>query len=251
MKNVVQPRVIPVIDLLGGIVVRGVAGRRSEYRPLESQVTRSIEPAIVARDLVHATRATALYVADLDAIQKGQRSLSIYEQMGASGARLWLDVGIASRADALQFCAELAQSGIPADLVIGLESIESAASLVELGAMARDELSGSAIFSVDMRAGQLISVVAELASRTPLELASLAVRSGFTRILLLDLAAVGVASGIPTLALARQLRDAWGSAIEIIVGGGVRSSDDLLAASQAGADAVLVASAIHSRAIRF
>ena len=34
--------VIPVIDLLGGQVVRGVAGRRDEYRPIVSQIAEAV-----------------------------------------------------------------------------------------------------------------------------------------------------------------------------------------------------------------
>ena len=33
-------KILPVIDLKGGVVVRGVAGRRDEYRPIVSQAVR-------------------------------------------------------------------------------------------------------------------------------------------------------------------------------------------------------------------
>ena len=41
-KSVMQ--VLPVIDLLQGVVVRGVAGRRETYRPIESQICASPAP---------------------------------------------------------------------------------------------------------------------------------------------------------------------------------------------------------------
>src|SRR3954451_24567824 len=46
-------QIIPVLDIQGGIVVRAIGGRRSEYRPLVSRLTDSTEPLAVA----HAMRA--------------------------------------------------------------------------------------------------------------------------------------------------------------------------------------------------
>ena len=43
--------VIPVIDLKDGVVVRGVAGRRDEYRPIESRFASDPRPATVAQGL--------------------------------------------------------------------------------------------------------------------------------------------------------------------------------------------------------
>src|SRR5579872_5647704 len=42
-------RIVPVLDLLGGVVVRGVGGRRREYRPVVSRLTPSCDPLDVAR----------------------------------------------------------------------------------------------------------------------------------------------------------------------------------------------------------
>ena len=41
-------QIIPVLDLLGGQVVRGVGGRREAYRPVRSVLTTSSEPRQVA-----------------------------------------------------------------------------------------------------------------------------------------------------------------------------------------------------------
>ena len=70
-------RVIPVIDLMGGQVVRGVAGRRSEYRPVESRIAGDARPATVARAFVDEFGFEAAYVADLDAIVHGRYSSGI------------------------------------------------------------------------------------------------------------------------------------------------------------------------------
>src|SRR5258708_15280562 len=63
-------RIIPVLDVMNGLAVRAVGGRRSEYRPLVSRLCASAEPLKVAhafRRLGHAE----LYLADLDAIGGG------------------------------------------------------------------------------------------------------------------------------------------------------------------------------------
>ena len=72
----------------------------------------------------------------------------------------------------------------------------------------------------------------------------LAVATGFRRVIVLDVAAVGVSRGIPTLDLCWEIRERF-PALEIVTGGGVRSRGDLEAADRAGADEVLIASAAH------
>ena len=61
-------RVIPVIDLMGGHVVRGVAGERSRYRPVVSLLAQDAAPRSVAQAFAQRLGAREVYVADLDAI---------------------------------------------------------------------------------------------------------------------------------------------------------------------------------------
>src|SRR5262249_61384230 len=61
-------RLIPVLDVRDSMVVRGVGGRRSEYRPVVSRLTSSTAPLDVARALVDSFHPRELYLADLDAI---------------------------------------------------------------------------------------------------------------------------------------------------------------------------------------
>ena len=62
-------QIIPVIDIRNGSAVRAVAGERSQYRPLESRLTDSTEPAEVLKALQREFGFTHCYVADLDAIE--------------------------------------------------------------------------------------------------------------------------------------------------------------------------------------
>ena len=73
-------QLIPVLDLLNGVVVRGVAGRRDEYRPIQSGLTDSVEAREMARAIRGAYGFNAFYVADLDAILRGQPNLGVYRE---------------------------------------------------------------------------------------------------------------------------------------------------------------------------
>ena len=69
-------------------------------------------------------------------------------------------------------------------------------------------------------------------------------RFGVARLIVLDLAAVGVGQGSKTLELCERLRAASGE-LEIVTGGGVRNAEDLRELAAAGVDGVLIASALH------
>lgn len=59
---------IPVIDLKDGVVVHARAGKRADYRPLETSFGLADDPVAIARGLLAVTGSPILYVADLDAI---------------------------------------------------------------------------------------------------------------------------------------------------------------------------------------
>src|SRR5262245_43017638 len=86
-------RVIPVIDLMHGQVVRGVAGRRSEYRPIESRIAADAQPMTVARALVERFGFDEVYVADLDAILQREPNAEAWKEISNAGMSIWLDAG--------------------------------------------------------------------------------------------------------------------------------------------------------------
>src|SRR4051812_49206902 len=91
--------IIPVIDLQHSQVVRGVAGRRSEYRPIESQLTADTSPAGIARAFADLGFKT-VYVADLDAIAGVEPNIAAYQQITSAGLALWIDAGLRSADEA-------------------------------------------------------------------------------------------------------------------------------------------------------
>jgi phosphoribosylformimino-5-aminoimidazole carboxamide ribotide isomerase len=247
-------QVIPVIDLMQGRVVRGVGGRRSEYRPIHSLLSPNAEPASVARGLASAGfRET--YVADLDAIEnkgdgshlsenKDSRPLcswSIYAELMRAGLDLWIDAGLKNALQAREL-ARFAVDGRPVGAVVaGLESLASPTALEEMCALLGSE---RLIFSLDMKSGVPLAGAAAWKGLQPEQIAAIALRAGVRRMIVLDLAAVGMGAGAGSEPLCRALRCRYPQ-LQIIAGGGVRGAADLVSLERAGCDAALVASALH------
>jgi len=232
-------RVIPVIDLMNGQVVRGFAGRRSEYRPIQSSIIADARPATVARAFVERFRFDTAYVADLDSILHGRPDLESYRCIAAAGLQLWLDAGLTNAAKAATILKSY-YGGVSPRLVIGLESLESAEALAGIRAIAPEP----PVFGLDLLNGQPLTRIPAWQELSPLEIAQTVRSLGIRDLIVLDLADVGTNGGTRTLELCRQIRQ---SAVfdRIIAGGGVRGVADLLALAEAGCDAALVASALH------
>src|SRR5262249_47094161 len=92
--------ILPVIDLLHGQVVRGVAGRRHEYKPIVSRLTKSTLPTDVAEAFREHFGFNELYLADLDAINRRPPALALYDELQRRGFRLWIDAGLRDASDA-------------------------------------------------------------------------------------------------------------------------------------------------------
>lgn len=235
-------KIIPVIDIKGGIVVRGVAGERDSYRPVQSRLTDGHGVIEVAEALRDAFDVNDLYVADLDAILDRQPHESLYAELIARGFALHVDAGLRD-ARAATMLAELGVESV----VAGLETIADPKHLTEMvEAVGPFRL----VFSLDLQAGRPL-VSAEHRERWPneaSEIAAIGYNAGIRRFIVLDLAAVGVDSGPATLPLCRELRERFDD-IELITGGGIRNVDDLESLKKSGIDGVLIASALHNGAI--
>jgi phosphoribosylformimino-5-aminoimidazole carboxamide ribotide isomerase len=227
-------RVVPVLDVLGGVVVRGVGGRRQEYRPVVSRLTPSSAPLDVARALAAHFGLRELYVADLDAIAGAAPARDVYAALKAGGFRLWVDAGVRVAEDALA----LAAAGVDT-VVAGLETLAGPGALAEAAARLGERL----VFSLDLRAGVPLAGGGVWDS-DPWRIAQEAIERGVRRVLVLDLARVGVGAGVGTEALCARLAAAHPE-VEVSAGGGVRGRGDLLALKGAGVRAALVASALH------
>jgi phosphoribosylformimino-5-aminoimidazole carboxamide ribotide isomerase len=229
-------RILPVLDLLQARVVRGIAGRRAEYRPVVSRLTPSAEPLAVARAFRDHFGRTELYLADLDALAGAPPALATYAALQADGFRLWVDAGIRGPEDA----RPLAAAGV-AGLVAGLETLGGPEELRALCA----EFGGErVVFSLDLKGGRPLGERPAWESADPWSIAERAIACGVRRLIILDLARVGVGTGTGTDAICARLAEAH-PAVEVFAGGGVRDLADLRRLKACGVRGVLVASALH------
>lgn len=223
-------RIVPVIDIKGGIVVHARRGNRAEYAPLRSPLVDGCEPVAVARALCALCRTRSLYVADLDALAGEPVNEATLTAL-ASVAELWVDAGATTPDGA----AALLRAGVARN-VIGTESLEP-------GAEVNHSDGPRVALSVDLREGRLISPDPDLAGRGPSAVVQLARALAVNELLVIDLARVGSGSGPPLDAVAELV--AALPSVAIYAGGGVRDGADLRALELAGAAGALVATALH------
>jgi uncharacterized protein related to proFAR isomerase len=223
--------IIPVVDLLGGQVVRAMRGDRLAYRPIESPLCRSAQPRVVARVLCEYTASRVLYVADLDALlgRAPQTSVlvDLFDEL-PEDVQLWVDAGFRDRESADAWLASLGPQAARALPVFGSESIASREAFERCFAA---QVPG--LLSLDRRHDKALdpSGCWDLPSQWP------------QRLIVMTLDRVGADLGPDLGTLAEVRQRAPGATL--VGAGGVRNADDLAAAHEAGADAWLVASALH------
>jgi phosphoribosylformimino-5-aminoimidazole carboxamide ribotide isomerase len=241
-----SPRLIPVLDVMNGQVVHAVGGQRDEYRPIVSKLTDSTEPVEVAKALLAATGANELYVADLDAIrQRDGISRAVVWLLHEVGVPIWVDSGLSGSESSTDLrISRWTQHVLPLETAGGQGGLQ--------GFVAMAQAMNPMAFSIDLKAGELLGRWwREWGARTrqdAIGVARTAVRYGLRTLIVLDLARVGTGQGSGTESLLGAIR-AELPEIELIAGGGVRNWDDIDRLGAAGADAVLVASALHDRTL--
>jgi len=234
-------RIVPVLDLKGGVAVHARRGQRDAYAPVHSTLAPSADPVELARAFRTRLGCDACYVADLDAITgRGDHGATIQAIAGV-GLRVWLDAGVATAVD-----AERAIRNGAGRVIVGTETLREVKELAAITA-AVQPAGADAVLSLDLDDGHLRGGSPAVAGLDPVEVATLAWDAGIHGFIVLDLARVGAGSGVATGAASRLRRALPGA--EIAVGGGVRNASDLRELDRAGFDAALVATALHTGAI--
>ena len=233
---------IPVLDLLGGHAVRAQRGERTAYRPIRSPLAGTSEPLALARALVTACGASTLYIADLDAIlQRGDHAATLAALRTAlPDIEIWLDAGytdcasmqaMLKRIENTDHDTPAADNSSRATLVpvFGTESLRDADAL-----RAAEAAGFAPILSLDHRAGRLIAddSLVQSSAWWP------------SRVIVMTLDHVGSYEG-PDLVTFAQVRERARPSTTVIGAGGIRHQGDLDAAAATGANAWLVASALH------
>jgi HisA/HisF family protein len=251
-------RIIPVLDLKGGLVVHAVRGERSRYAPVRSVLTASAEPLAVAGAFRTALGLSECYVADLDAIARQGDHAGAIRSLAGAGLAVWLDAGVSTAAEAKGALA----LGV-VRVVVGTETLRDVRDLAGIVAALRTPARphadpangrgadagdmGRAVLSLDLRDGALLGGSPALGALDPVELACTAWTLGVRAFIVLELSRVGSGGGVET-GTPRRLRTALPDA-EIVVGGGIRDAGDLKALASEGFDAALVATALHAGTI--
>lgn len=236
-----SPTIVGVLDLMNGVAVRAVGGRREEYRPVHSRVCNSSDPRRIAEAFREQYGIESLYVADLDAILGRGSNSEQFGDLSAAGFRLTVDAGLRHVSDA----GPLLDSSV-ATIVAGLETLDSPEVLAELTACVG---ASRLAFSLDLAGGRPLLPERRAAqnawrSESPVSLALQAADLQVEHLIVLDLHAVGEARGPVTETLCQSLREALPD-VALWTGGGVRSMTDVRRLGECGADAVLVATALH------
>ncbi len=233
--------IIPVIDLKDNCVVRGIAGQRAQYLPVVSQLGCDAGPASVAAAFVKQFAFTRCYIADLDALAGADPNWAAYAAIAEVGLDLLIDAGVASRQHATEVLLGAARQGACPGVIVALESLRRTS---DLPAILETVGSRHAVFSLDLKHGLPLTTISEWQFASPQSIAEAAVEAGFRRLIVLDLASVGVGEGPSVERLCAEIRQRHPD-VELISGGGVRGMEDLRLFHAAGCDAVLVASALH------
>jgi HisA/HisF family protein len=230
-------KLIPVVDLMQGQVVRAVRGDRAAYRPIVSQLCAGSDPVTVATAMCkHCAQGQPhqqLYIADLDALLGRPAQVAVLRTIlhALPDLELWLDAGFASAASASALLTDLGRDGERVVPVFGSESMASRAALVEC--FAGESNAAQRVLSLDRRNGQRLDAAGcwDAPALWP------------KRVIVMTLERVGSDAGPDLDTIIDVQRKA---PVAFIVGaGGIRDEADLARARDVGAGAWLVASALH------
>lgn len=227
-------RIIPVIDLKGGVATLAGPGGRESYRPLRTALCPEPDILTVARAYLSVLPFRTFYIADLDAIENQGANRRAIERLAAAfpGLSLWVDAGLGPF-----FNAEPLPGRV--NKVLGSET---QATPEQLQAWTDRAGSDKLILSLDFNAGGFIGAEALLANPALWP----------RRIIVMSLARVGGQAG-PDLELigevAARLRAAPGPERQLYAAGGVRGRADLEALGQLGVHGALLASSLHQQTL--
>ncbi len=231
-------RLIPVIDLLGGVAVHAVRGERKSYAPVNSVLCDTPDPFVVARAFRDRLGLNEIYVADLDSIQSFGR-VDHRELISAlarnEGMSITLDAGL-SDVESINAWFDL---GIR-KVVIGSETLSAWDAVRNIPAGAD---SSRLVFSMDFRANKILSRCPVLVAMPPMEILEHLQSARWREVILLDLTRVGSGEGIDRM-LAADARANFPE-LSLIVGGGIADPGELTELQSLGIAGVLVATAFH------
>ncbi|MGR9046535.1 MAG: HisA/HisF-related TIM barrel protein [Gammaproteobacteria bacterium] len=220
-------QIIPVIDLKNGHVVRAVQGNRAQYQPIHSPLCQSSAIKDVIEAFLNLYPFRAIYIADINALTgTGHHFDQISEVLARYPALdFWLDAGFTDYPE--QYAAYANCIPIIASEVLHKNAL-----------MHLNDLKGRYILSLDFLGD------------TPLgaEEVFLNPRVWPDTVIIMTLSQVGSNLG-PDFQKLTDYRRRFGDK-EFVAAGGIRNRTDLTYLKKTGIRHALIASALHSGAIR-
>jgi phosphoribosylformimino-5-aminoimidazole carboxamide ribotide isomerase len=228
-------KVIPVIDILNKIVVNAVRGIRKEYQPLQSILTKSVEPSEVALTFKNFGFSD-LYVADLDAIIDCATDFNILKNISdETDLKLLVDAGVTS----IERAQKLLNSGV-SKLIIGTETLQKESFVSDAVRLFGSE---RVVVSLDLKGNKILVKLGFDGCIDPFCLLGQFKEMGVSQIIVLDLLRVGSGEGVNVDFLKKVIAEVG---IDVYVGGGVRDINDLVELKNLGVSGALVATALHT-----
>lgn len=222
------------MDIFNHTVVLAKGGIRENYLPVSD--SSAVCKTSIPLEILEFLHPREVYVADLNALQ-GEGPIDINAEIIREislKADTMLDFGVSSLKD-----VDKALS-IAGTAVIGTET---GTLLVIRDAVSRNP--GRISVSIDMKFGKILKQDPEI-PEDPFEIVKLFNDLPLKDLIFLDLDRVGTVSGFDPEFLRKM---AESSVHDVLLGGGVKGIEDLLALDSLGIKGALVATAIHSGSI--
>ncbi|MEZ5334046.1 MAG: HisA/HisF-related TIM barrel protein [Methanolobus sp.] len=227
-------RIIFVLDIFNRTVVHAQGGTRSEYKPIHfsSHICNSSD----AVKIVETVKPAEVYIADLNLLEeigKREKNFDIIQAV-AEKATVMLDPGVTSVSET-EDVMEIVQSVVLGTETASLDTIEQASELYP----------GRVIVSIDKKNGKILTNAPAM-PEDPFKIVELLNNYELKDIILLDLDRVGTSSGVDSQFLSTIVSI---SKHNVLLGGGVRNSDDIDELERIGIKGALVATALHNGSI--
>ncbi|RQW77169.1 MAG: nickel transporter [Methanothrix sp.] len=219
-------RCIFVLDILNGAVVHAVRGERKRYEPIDrsSRIVSTSQPLRILEEL----KPREIYVADLNRLMREGDNWATIEAISAK-TKTMADIGISDIED----LNKLPDAVSP---ILGTET-------ASLGLIKEAALKRKIVVSIDMKGGNVLARDPLLTGLAPLQVLQVLNDLPLEAVILLEMSRVGTSSGLDLEFLEKAAAQ---SKHPLILGGGVKGEEDLLALEGMGFSGALVATAVHN-----
>ncbi|MFH1507386.1 MAG: HisA/HisF-related TIM barrel protein [Candidatus Omnitrophota bacterium] len=233
--------IIPVLDIKNNQVVQAVKGERDRYRPFnDSVISSSTRPIEVVKSFIKNFDFKKFYIADLDSIEgNGDNFDSLVDLCSLKDIQVLSDIGIKDEDDLHKKPINLIDY-----LILGTETLES---LEVLSCLMKIRDNNKIIISIDIKNDLMLARCKELSD--PEEAIRILNGMGIMNFIVLDLNQVGSLGG-PSNIIQHLITNLRKLHLNLIVGGGIQSVQDMVNLNELGVSGVLIGTAFHRGLIK-